>query len=242
MADGETIIQNAAMEPEVADLAAFLNNMGASITGVGSHMITIRGVRKLHGASYRVIGDRIEAGTLMCAAAATKGDVEVQGAAWEHMASLVDVLRRMGVKVERTEKGCRVSAGARPKATDIVTLPYPGFATDMQAQAMAVLALARGTSTITERVYPERFMHIGELNRMGADITLDAQTAIVDGVTELTGAPVMASDLRASAALVIAGLAAHGTTTIRRIYHLDRGYEGIEAKLSALGADIKRES
>ncbi|MFC1672148.1 UDP-N-acetylglucosamine 1-carboxyvinyltransferase [Planctomycetota bacterium] len=240
LAEGETVIENAAMEPEVADLAGFLVAMGAEIHGVGGHRLTIRGVTQLKGTTYRVIGDRIEAGTLMCAAAATGGDVELTGVAWEHLAALVDILRVAGVKVDQTDNGCHVSVSERLTATDAVTLPYPGFPTDMQAQVMALLSTADGTSTITETVFPERFIHAGELNRMGADIGRDGPTAIINGVEKLTGAPVMASDLRASAALIIAGLIAEETTTLGRIYHLDRGYEHIEEKLSSIGADIRR--
>lgn len=240
LARGETVIENAAMEPEVADLAGFLKAMGADIEGVGGHKLIIKGVDRLKGAEYRIIGDRIEAGTMMCAAVATQGDVEVTGTSWEHLSAMVGVLHRIGARVERTLDGCRVSASGRVNAAEVVTAPYPGFPTDMQAQVMAVLASADGTSTITETVFPERFIHVGELNRMGANISVEDPTAIVNGVERLTGAPVMASDLRASAALIIAGLAARNTTTIERIYHLDRGYERIEEKLSALGADIKR--
>ncbi len=240
LARGETVIESAAMEPEVVDLAGFLNAMGADIEGAGGHKIVIRGVDRLKGVDYGIIGDRIEAGTMMCAAAATHGNVEILGAAWEHLTSLIDVLRRMGVTVERSDGGCRVSCSGRPKSTEVVTATYPGFPTDMQAQVMAVLAVADGTGTITETIFPERFIHVGELNRMGADISIEGPTAIINGVEYLTGAQVMASDLRASAAMIIAGLAARGTTTIGRMYHLDRGYERIEEKLRALTAEIKR--
>jgi UDP-N-acetylglucosamine 1-carboxyvinyltransferase len=240
LAEGQTIVENAAMEPEVVDLAGFLNAMGAKIEGVGGHRLVITGVDGLEGTTYRIIGDRIEAGTMMCAAAATGGELEIDGATWEHLLALVDVLRSAGVEVEATGNGCRVAASGRPSATDAVTLPYPGFPTDMQAQVMALLATADGTSTVTETVFPERFIHVGELNRMGADISRDGPTAIINGVDKLTGAPVMASDLRASAALIIAGLVAEETTTLGRIYHLDRGYERIEEKLSSVGASIRR--
>jgi UDP-N-acetylglucosamine 1-carboxyvinyltransferase len=222
------------------DLAGFLNAMGAKIEGVGGHRLIITGVDALKGTDYRIIGDRIEAGTMMCAAAATGGELEIEGATWEHLPALVDVLRSAGVEVEATASGCRASASGRLSAADAVTLPYPGFPTDMQAQVMAVLATAEGTSTVTETVFTERFMHVGELNRMGADISRDGPTAIINGVEKLMGAPVMASDLRASAALILAGLVAEDTTTLGRIYHLDRGYERIEEKLSSVGANIRR--
>ncbi len=240
LAEGVTTIENAAMEPEVVDLAGFLNAMGARIEGVGGHRLVITGVDRLEGTNYRIIGDRIEAGTMMCAAAATGGELEIEGATWEHLPALVDVLRSAGVEVEATRNGCRASVSGRLKAADAVTLPYPGFPTDMQAQVMALLATAEGTSTVTETVFTERFMHVGELNRMGADISRDGPTAIINGVEKLMGAPVMASDLRASAALIIAGLVAEDTTTLGRIYHLDRGYERIEEKLSSVGANIRR--
>ena len=240
LADGVTTIENAAMEPEVVDLAGFLKAMGAKIEGVGGHRLIITGVDRLKGTDYRIIGDRIEAGTMMCAAAATGGDLEIEGVTWEHLPALVDVLRSAGVEVGSTPTGCRASASGRLSAADAVTLPYPGFPTDMQAQVMALLATAEGTSTVTETVFTERFMHVGELNRMGADISRDGPTAIINGVEKLMGAPVMASDLRASAALIIAGLVAEDTTTLGRIYHLDRGYERIEEKLSSVGANIRR--
>lgn len=240
LADGETVIESAAMEPEVVDLAGLLKAMGADIEGAGGREIVIRGVGRLEGTRYGIIGDRIEAGTMMCAAAATGGNVEVTGAAWEHLSAVIDALRHMGAEVERMPEGCRVSASGRLNCTDVVTAPYPGFPTDMQAQVMAVLATAAGASTISETIFPERFIHVGELNRMGADISMEGHAAIVNGVDYLTGAQVMASDLRASAALIVAGLAARGTTAVGRIYHLDRGYERMEEKLSVLGADIRR--
>ncbi len=241
LAEGTTVIEFAAMEPEIVDLAHFLNEMGANVRGAGGHRIVVDGVRRLHGVSYGVIGDRIEAGTFMCAVGAAGGEVVLEGVEWEHLLAVVDALRRAGLDVERCGNGVSVAMDERPRAVDAVTHPYPGFPTDMQAQLMALLSIADGTSIITETVFPERFIHVGELNRMGGCIVRDGPTAVVTGVERLSGAPVMASDLRASAALVVAGLAAEGTTSIGRVYHLDRGYEALDAKLGSLGAVVRRE-
>ncbi len=240
LAQGKTIIASAACEPEVADLGNFLVACGARITGQGTPEITIEGVESLHGCEYRIIPDRIEAGTFLIAAAITNGDLELQGARIEHMRAVVDRLRRVGVVVERGEKGVSVSSSRRLEPVTINTQPYPGFPTDLQAQAMALLCLADGNSVITEKIYPDRFLHVGELNRMGAQLLKEGPAVIIEGVKRLVGAPVMASDLRASAALILAGLIAKGTTRVHRAYHIDRGYERIEEKLTAIGADVRR--
>ncbi len=243
LAPGVTVIEHAACEPEVADLARFLVKMGARIDGIGSPSLTIEGVDSLRGASHRVIPDRIEAGTFMAAAAITHGDVVLKGAEPTHLTAATAALRRMGVVVERLAgRGLRVTCPDRIQPTDLVTLPHPGFPTDLQAQFLAALSVADGNSFVTEKIYPERFMHVAELTRMRARIRKEGPTAIVEGVDHLSGAPVMASDLRASAALVVAGLAARGTTTVDRVYHIDRGYERIEDKLRGLGARITRVS
>jgi len=241
LAKGVTIIENAACEPEVADLAAFLMKMGAKIKGYGTPRIIIEGVKRLHGAEHSVIPDRIEAGTYMLAAAITKGDVTLKNAKLEHLIALVDKLTDAGVSVKKVPNGIRVKYAHRLKPTDVTTLPYPGFPTDMQAQFMSLMTVTEGISVITEKIYPERFIHISELNRMGANILLEGPCAIIKGVRALSGAPVMASDLRASAALVLAGLVAKGRTDVHRIYHLDRGYEKLEEKLIKLGAKVWRE-
>ncbi|MDF1701893.1 MAG: UDP-N-acetylglucosamine 1-carboxyvinyltransferase [Planctomycetota bacterium] len=241
LAPGTTIIQCAACEPEIVDLARFLVAMGARIEGIGSPTLVIHGVERLKGTNWKVIPDRIEAGTLACAAAMTGGDVVIEGLDTTAMTAPLTVLERMGVGLERREDGSlRVIGVGRPKPADVVTLPYPGFPTDLQAQFMALLCVADGNSFVTEKIYPERFIHVAELQRLGARIRKEGASAIVTGVPELTGAPVMASDLRASAALVVAGLAARGTTTVERVYHIDRGYERIEEKLRGLGARIER--
>jgi len=240
LAQGRTIIASAACEPEVTDLANFLIACGAKITGHGTPEITVEGVESLRGCEHRVIPDRIEAGTFMIAAAITNGDVELQGARFDHLRAVVDRLRRIGVVVERGEKGIVVSSSRRLEPVSITTQPYPGFPTDLQAQAMALLSLADGNSIITEKIYPDRFLHVGELNRMGAQLRKEGPTVIIEGVKKLIGAPVMASDLRASAALLLAGLVAKGTTRVQRVYHIDRGYERIEEKLAAVGAEIRR--
>lgn len=240
LADGVTVIESAACEPEISDLANFLVSMGARIQGIGSPTLTITGVPILHGTEHEVIPDRIEACTFICAAAATAGDVIVHGSRPEHYAAVLDKLREAGVKVERKAGTLRVTRRGRLKPTDITTMPYAGFPTDVQAQFMALMCQAPGTSVITERIFESRFMHVAELMRLGANIAIEGPNAIIKGGAPLSGAPVMASDLRASAALVIAGLAARGTTQVHRIYHLDRGYERMEEKLRALGARIER--
>lgn len=240
LAEGRSIIASAACEPEVTDLANFLNACGAKITGQGTPEINVEGVESLRGCEYKVIPDRIEAGTFMIAAAMTNGDVELVGARFDHLRAVVDRLRRIGVVVERGERGIVVSSSRRLEPVSITTQPYPGFPTDLQAQAMALLSLADGNSIITEKIYPDRFLHVGELNRMGAQLRKEGPTVVIEGVKNLIGAPVMASDLRASAALVLAGLVAKGVTRVQRAYHIDRGYEFIEKKLCAVGAEIRR--
>ncbi len=240
LAEGVTIIESAACEPEVVDLANFLNAMGAKVMGAGSPTITITGVKTLHGAEHEVIPDRIEAATYALAAAATDGEVTLLGARPDHMHAILDKMRDTGVKVERRGTALTVSRNGRLKPVDITTLPYAGFPTDAQAQMMVLMALTPGISIITERIFEARFMHVSELARLGADIEIEGPSAIVKGGRPLSGAPVMASDLRASAALVIAGLAARGSTQVNRVYHLDRGYENIDGKLRRLGARIER--
>jgi UDP-N-acetylglucosamine 1-carboxyvinyltransferase len=241
LAEGVTIIESAACEPEVIDLGNFLNAMGARVSGAGSPTITITGVKSLHGADHEVIPDRIETATFAVAAAATNGEVTIHGARPEHLHAVLDKLREAGVKVERMGPALKISRRGRLKAVDITTLPYAGFPTDAQAQMMVLMALTPGISIITERIFESRFMHVSELARLGADIAIEGPSAIIKGGKPLSGAPVMASDLRASAALVIAGLAARGTTEINRVYHIDRGYENIDAKLRRLGARIERQ-
>jgi UDP-N-acetylglucosamine 1-carboxyvinyltransferase len=240
LAEGVTIIESAACEPEVIDLGNFLNAMGAKVCGAGSPTITITGVKSLHGAEHEVIPDRIEAATFAVAAAATGGEVTIHGARADHLHAVLDKLREAGVKVERVGPALKISRRGRLKAVDITTLPYSGFPTDAQAQMMALMALTPGISIITERIFESRFMHVSELARLGADIAIEGPSAIVKGGRPLSGAPVMASDLRASAALVIAGLAARGTTEVSRVYHIDRGYDNIDGKLRKLGARIER--
>ena len=240
LAAGVTVIESAACEPEVVDLANFLNAMGAKISGAGSPTITITGVKKLGGAEHEVIPDRIEAATFLIAAAATNGEVALRGARADHLRAVIDKLGEAGVSVTRRGKNLVARRGGKLKPVDITTLPYAGFPTDVQAQMMALLALAPGISIITERIFESRFMHVSELARLGADIEIEGPSAIVKGGKPLSGAPVMASDLRASAALVIAGLAAKGETQVNRIYHLDRGYERMDEKLRKLGARIQR--
>ena len=240
LAQGVSIIESAACEPEVIDLARFLNAMGARIEGAGSPTLTITGVKELHGAEHEVIPDRIEAATYAIAAAATDGEVLLRGARPDHLRAVLDKLHEAGVRVERLRDGISVRRGGRLKPVDITTLPYSGFPTDVQAQMMALMALTPGISIITERIFESRFMHVSELARLGADIEIEGPSAIIKGGQPLSGAPVMASDLRASAALVIAGLAARGTTQVNRVYHLDRGYENIDIKLKQLGARIQR--
>jgi UDP-N-acetylglucosamine 1-carboxyvinyltransferase len=241
LAEGRTVIESAACEPEVADLVTFLNAAGAKITGAGTPRIVIDGVQELHGAAHTVIADRIEAGTFIIAAAITHGEVTVRNVDLDHLVAVVDKLREIGVQLEPAgDAAVAVGSTRRLEPVDVTTQPYPGFPTDLQAQLTALLCLADGNSAITEKIFPDRFLHVAELGRMGADIRKEGYTAIVTGVKRFIGAPVMASDLRASAALVLAGLVAKGTTTVNRVYHIDRGYEHIERKLAALGADIRR--
>ncbi|MCK5450315.1 MAG: UDP-N-acetylglucosamine 1-carboxyvinyltransferase [Candidatus Omnitrophica bacterium] len=241
LTDGETVIENAACEPEVLDLAGFLSGMGAEIKGAGTPTIRVRGVKKLKGIEYSVIPDRIETGTYMIAAVATNGKLFLKNALPEHNLALTDKLIECGGEIEERSDGIEIRRGeGKINSLDVTTLTYPGFPTDLQAQMMSLLTIANGLSVITEKVYPERFIHISELNRMGAEIILEGATAIIKGVDKLSGARVMASDLRASAALVLAGLMAEGHTEVSRIYHLDRGYERIEDKLSAVGAKVHR--
>jgi UDP-N-acetylglucosamine 1-carboxyvinyltransferase len=241
LADGETVLANAAREPEVSDLARCLVAMGADIDGIGSDTLRIRGRERLGGARYAVLPDRIETGTYAAAAAITGGDVELTGTRLDLVESVADVLTAAGVELTETESGFRVSRRNRPiKGIDAMTEPYPGFPTDMQAQMMALMTVASGAAMITETVFENRFMHVPEMCRMGADINVHGASAIVRGVPHLSGAPVMATDLRASVSLVLAGLAAEGETIVNRVYHLDRGYERLEEKLAACGADIER--
>ena len=241
LAKGKTVIESVACEPEVVDLANFLNKMGARIKGQGTPCIEIEGVRHLHGTDYHIVPDRIEAGTLILAGAITGGDCLVKGAFKEHLGAVLDKIDECGVRIEDAEGGLRVRPSRKLKPVNVTTLPYPGFPTDMQAQMMSLMSVTPGISIITEKIYPDRFMHVAELNRMGANIMREGPHAIIEGRKSLSGAPVMASDLRASAALVLAGLVAKGKTEISRIYHLDRGYENLEIKLQKLGARIWRE-
>ncbi len=241
LAKGKTVIESAACEPEIADLARFLTKMGARIKGYDTPIIEIEGVKSLRGAEHSVIYDRIEAGTFMAAAAITGGDILIKHANIEHLGAIVDRLQNAGIRITRTKDGLHVKKTRSLKPVDVTTLPYPGFPTDMQAQMMALMSITKGISVIVEKIYPERFMHVSELARMGAQIYLEGPRAIVQGASRLSGAPVMASDLRASAALLLAALVAKGKTEISRIYHIDRGYYLIEDKLEKLGAKIKRE-
>ncbi|MGH7952412.1 MAG: UDP-N-acetylglucosamine 1-carboxyvinyltransferase [Limisphaerales bacterium] len=240
LADGVAIIESAACEPEVVDVANFLNAMGANISGAGSPTITISGVKKLHGAEHQIIPDRIETATFAIAAAATNGEVTIKNCRAEHLRAVIDKLNEAGVSIQQRGGNLVVRRGKSLRSADVTTLPYSGFPTDAQAQMMSLLTLAPGISIITERIFESRFMHVSELARLGADIEIEGPSAIVKGGKPLSGAPVMASDLRASAALVIAGLAAKGATQVNRIYHLDRGYEKMDAKLRKLGARIQR--
>jgi UDP-N-acetylglucosamine 1-carboxyvinyltransferase len=239
-ARGETVLENAAREPEIVDLAAMLNLMGAKIEGAGTDAIRIKGVSELGPVNYRVMPDRIEAGTFMIASAITGGDIKIHGMHLEHLDALTFKLQDAGVDVVNKEGVVRVKGPRRPRSINIKTRPYPGFPTDIQAQFMALMCVAEGASVITENIFENRFMHVSELMRFGADITVDGKSATIKGIRKLSGAPVMATDLRASASLIIAGLAADNITEVSRIYHLDRGYETIERKLAALGADIQR--
>lgn len=240
MANGTTVLENPAEEPEIVDLANYLNQMGARVRGAGTNVITIEGVSELHGVQHSVIPDRIEAGTYMIAAAMTGGDVIIENVLPEHQKPLIAKLREAGALVEEDIDRIHVVGSGRMKAVDIKTLPYPGFPTDMQAQMMAMLSVAEGRSKITETVFENRFMHVVELNRMGANITTEGRSAVITGPAHLTGCTVRATDLRAGAAMILAGLVAEGATEICDIYHIDRGYEEIAAKLTRLGADIKR--
>jgi UDP-N-acetylglucosamine 1-carboxyvinyltransferase len=240
LAEGTTVIENAAREPEVVDLARLLNSMGAKIDGAGTERIEIQGVPDLGGSRHRIIPDRIEAGTLLVAGAITGGEVTVKGAVPDHLGAILAKLEEAGVTIEIGPDWVKAKGRARPTPTDVITNPFPGFATDMQAQAMALLGLADGTSRITETIFENRFMHVAELRRLGARIETEGPVAVVRGVDHYEGAKVMATDLRASASLVLAGLAARGTTVVSRVYHLDRGYERLEAKLRQLGASIER--
>ena len=240
LADGETVIENAAREPEVVDLANCLVAMGAQISGAGSDVIRIRGVERLHGATHRIMPDRIETGTYLCAAAVTGGSVRLTGTSSCYLDAVIDKLMDAGCEVVSERDAIRLSAPARLNAVSLRTSPYPAFPTDMQAQFMAINCVANGVAMIRETIFENRFMHAVELQRLGADIRIDGNTAVVQGVAKLEGATVMATDLRASASLVVAGLVAEGETTIERIYHLDRGYERLEEKLAALGAKVRR--
>ena len=240
LAEGETILENAAQEPEIGDLAEMLIKMGAKIEGHGTRRIRIQGVERLHGCTHQVVADRIETGTFLCAVAATGGDVTLLHARADHQDALVDKLREAGAVVTAIEGGMRIQSEGRLKAQSFRTTEYPGFATDMQAQFMALNAVSHGAAAVTETIFENRFMHVNEMVRLGAKIQIEGKVAVMEGVEKLSGATVMATDLRASASLVIAGLVANGETLIERIYHLDRGYDQMEAKLRGLGADIER--
>ena len=241
LARGETVIDNAAREPEIVDLCRCLVAMGCEIEGIGEARLVVHGRRRLHGADYAVMPDRIEAGSYACAAGITGGDIELVGARADDMAAILSDLREAGMQVDQTNDGIRVAANGKIRPLTLSTAPYPAFPTDMQAQFMAMLALADGASVLTETIFENRYMHVPELARMGADIQVRGRSAVVRGVEGLIGAEVMATDLRASMSLVLAGLAARGETRVHRVYHLDRGYERLEEKLSAVGADIERE-
>jgi UDP-N-acetylglucosamine 1-carboxyvinyltransferase len=240
LAEGETVLENAAQEPEISDLAEMLNKMGARIEGQGTPRITIQGVEKLRGCTHQVVADRIEAGTFLCAVAATGGDVVLRHGRADHLDAVIDKLRAAGAEVAAVEEGIRVKAQGRLQAQSFRTTEYPGFPTDMQAQFMVLNVIAQGSSKVTETIFENRFMHVNELMRLGAKIQVEGKFASIDGVDKLSGASVMATDLRASASLVIAGLVAEGETLVDRIYHLDRGYDQMEAKLRTIGADIER--
>src|SRR5450830_33796 len=240
LAEGVTILENAAQEPEITDLAEMLIKMGANIEGHGSSRIRIQGIESLHGCTHQVVADRIETGTFMCAVAATGGDVVLKHGRIDHLEAVVEKLRDAGATVARVEGGIRVQSQGRLKSQSFRTTEYPGFPTDMQAQLMALNCISHGTAVVTETIFENRFMHVNEMVRLGANIQIDSKVAVVEGVEKLSGATVMATDLRASASLVIAGLVADGETVVERIYHLDRGYDQMEAKLRGLGADIER--
>jgi UDP-N-acetylglucosamine 1-carboxyvinyltransferase len=240
LAEGVTVIENAAKEPEIEDLAAVLNKMGAKVEGAGGDIVQIQGVKSLRGVTHTVIPDRIEAASFVIAGALTGGEILVKNARANHLDAFLIKLKETGVALFADPDGIRVEGNGRAKSVDLTTLPYPGFPTDLQAQMMVLMAVADGVSVITETIFENRFMHAQELDRMGADIRLEGNRAVVRGVKELSGAPVMATDLRASVSLILAGLVANGTTEVSRVYHLDRGYEQIEKKLSQLGAAIER--
>ena len=240
MAEGQTILENPAQEPEIIDLANYLNVMGAKVRGAGTNVIKIDGVKKLIGKNYTIIPDRIEAGTYMVAAAMTCGDVYIENAISEHLKPVIAKLKEAGVTIEEDVNGIRVTCDKQTKAVDVKTMPYPGFPTDMQAQFMAMLAVSDGTGLVTETVFENRFMHVDELKRMGSNIKIDGRTSVVEGVQKLTGCQVKATDLRAGAAMVLAGLVADGETQVGYIHHIDRGYDHLVTKLCGLGADIRR--
>ncbi len=240
LAEGQTVLENAAREPEVEELARVLNKMGARVSGAGTDVIRVEGVDTLHPVDHAILPDRIEAGTLLVAAAITGGDVLVKNAVAEHLDAVIQKLRAAGCQIAEQARGLRCKGPRDIHSVDVKTSPYPGFPTDMQAQLMVLMTVADGTSVISENVFENRFMHVSELQRMGADITIQGGTAVVKGVNGLSGAPVMATDLRASASLILAGLRANGRTDVHRVYHLDRGYEGLERKLRAIGANIRR--
>jgi UDP-N-acetylglucosamine 1-carboxyvinyltransferase len=240
LADGVTVIEGAAREPEVVDLANFLNKMGAKIEGAGTRRLIIEGVPELHGAEHRVIPDRIEAGTFLVAGAIAGKGVTVKRVEPEHLRAVTDALTGCGFHINSGDHEISILPNGNASALELTTEPYPGFPTDMQAQMCALLSTSKGTSSVTENVFPQRYMHVAELKRMGAEVELEGATAVIDGVDCLLGAPVMASDLRASAALVLAGLKADGVTEVSRVYHIDRGYEHLDEKLSELGAHIER--
>ena len=240
LAEGETVLENAAQEPEIPDLAEMLNSMGAKIEGHGTRQIRIQGVERLHGTTHRIVPDRIEAGTFLCAVAAAGGEAFLKYARADHLGAVIDKLREAGASVESVDGGLRVKSNGRPRAVSFTTSEYPAFPTDMQAQFMALDCIADGAAVVSETIFENRFMHVNELVRLGAQIDVHGHTATIRGVPKLSGATVMATDLRASASLVIAGLVADGETTVERIYHLDRGYDRMEAKLRGLGADIER--
>ncbi len=240
LADGRSVLANAAREPEIGDLARCLNAMGARIEGIGSDRLTIEGVARLQGASHAIIADRIETGTYACAAAITGGELTLNNARLDHLGATIRILREAGVEIDERPGGLRVRRLNGLHGADVMTEPYPGFPTDMQAQFMALMAVSDGAAMVTETIFENRFMHVSELNRLGARINVHGASAIVRGVSALSGAPVMATDLRASVSLIVAGLAAHGETVVNRVYHLDRGYEALEQKLAACGADIER--
>lgn len=240
LADGVTIIENAAKEPEIVDLATYINEMGGKVVGAGTDTIRIEGVEELHGAQHYIIPDRVEAGTFMVAAAITEGDVTIENAVPEHMAALISKLGEMGVRIEETEEGLRVQASRPLRSIDIKTMPHPGFPTDMQSQMMSLMLTAKGNGILTETVFENRFMHVEEFRRMNASVKIEGRSVIMEGPSKLQGAEVSATDLRAAAALILAGLAAEGITRVNELYHLDRGYVDFHKKLASLGADIER--